>query len=518
VATIGIPSLSWTGQETITFTATDPGSASDSDSATFTVGEVNHRPVLHDIGNWSVNEEVLLTFTATADDEDEGQDLTFSLDVGPSVSVPDGAVITEEGVFTWTPTEAQGPGIYTFDVCVSDGALEDCETITVTVNEVNVKPNLDPIGNKDVNELVVLSFTVSAIDTDVPEQTLTFSLDSGTEGMVPFGADIDSGTGAFSWTPTEAQGQNVYTFDVCVYDGVLYDCDTIIVTVHEVNEAPELDAIESKSVDEGSLLTFTANADDPDLPAQALEFSLVGAPTGAAIVGETGAFSWTPTEAQGPNVYTFAVCVSDGALDDCTTITVTVNEVNTAPVLGAIGNKSVDEGSLLTFTATASDSDIPDQDLDFSLVGAPTGAVIDSLTGVFSWAPTEAQGPDDYTFDVCVSDGALDDCETIIVTVSEYVPKACFVLTLSHTGDGSDPTPNIPNSEGCEPGTYESGETINLSGAVPAGGWHIVSWYGTEDDSSTGDTNVVIMPGGDTEVGVDYETSVYIPLFLGPKN
>jgi hypothetical protein len=210
--------------------------------------------------------------------------------------------------------------------------------------------------------------------------------------------------------------------------------------------------------------------------------------------------------------------VSDGALDDCATITVTVNEVNAAPVLGAIGNKSVDEGSLLTFTATASDSDIPDQDLDFSLVGAPTGAVIDSLTGVFSWAPTEAQGPDDYTFDVCVSDGALDDCETIIVTVSEYVPKACFVLTLSHTGDGSDPTPNIPNSEGCEPGTYESGETINLSGAVPAGGWHIVSWYGTEDDSSTGDTNVVIMPGGDTEVGVDYETSVYIPLFLGPKN
>ena len=96
--------------------------------------------------------------------------------------------------------------------------------------------------------------------------------------------------------------------------------------------------------------------------------------------------------------------------------------------------------------------------------------------------------------------------------------KACYVLTLGHTGDGSDPTPDIPNSAGCEAGTYEPGETINLSGAAPAGGWHIASWYGTEADSSTGDTNVVIMPEGDTEVGVDYETYIFIPVFLGPNN
>jgi hypothetical protein len=46
--------------------------------------------------------------------------------------------------------------------------------------------------------------------------------------------------------------------------------------------------------------TFTATATDSDLPAQALTFSLVSAPPGAAIDASTGAFSWTPTEAQGP--------------------------------------------------------------------------------------------------------------------------------------------------------------------------------------------------------------------------
>ena len=51
---------------------------------------------------------------------------------------------------------------------------------------------------------------------------------------------------------------------------------------------------------------------------------------------------------------------------------ITVGEVNQAPVLAAIGNKSVDEGSLLTFTASATDPDLPANNLSFSLdAGAP---------------------------------------------------------------------------------------------------------------------------------------------------
>ena len=105
-------------------------------------------------------------------------------------------------------------------------------------------------------------------------------------------------------------------------------------------------------------------------------------------------------------------------LRDAETITVTVSEVNVAPVLGPIGDQSVAEEMLLSFTATATDPDIPAQTLTFSLAGAPAGAGI-TTGGVFTWTPTEAQGPGSYTFDVCVSDGALSDCETITVTVSE---------------------------------------------------------------------------------------------------
>src|SRR5262249_8430860 len=44
------------------------------------------------------------------------------------------------GVFTWTPSEAQGPGVYTFKVRVSDGTANTDADITITVNEVNLAP------------------------------------------------------------------------------------------------------------------------------------------------------------------------------------------------------------------------------------------------------------------------------------------------------------------------------------------------------------------------------------------
>jgi hypothetical protein len=145
-------------------------------------------------------------------------------------------------------------------------------------------------------------------------------------------------------------------------------------------------------VNEGQLLQVTATATDPDPSTNVLTFSLQGATNGASINPTTGVFSWTPSESQGPGPVSFTVRVTDGAggLDE-ETISVTVNEVNLPPVLGAIGNKTGVVGTPVTFTATATDPDIPANTLTFSLdAGAPTGASINPTTGVFSFTPTTA--------------------------------------------------------------------------------------------------------------------------------
>jgi hypothetical protein len=86
---------------------------------------------------------------------------------------------------------------------------------------------------------------------------------------------------------------------------------------------------------------------------------------------------------------------------------------NRAPILAAIGNKSANVNSLLTFTISATD---PDGDtVTYSAPHLPTGA---TLTGQnFTWTPTSAQvGTHNITF--IASDGALQDSEVVAFTVS----------------------------------------------------------------------------------------------------
>src|SRR5206468_1740525 len=119
-------------------------------------------------------------------------------------------------------------------------------------------------------------------------------------------------------------------------------------------------------------------------------------------------------------VYSFNVVVSDGTLTDTKPISLTVAEVNVAPVLSGVPvSATINEEQLYTFTASASDHDLPAQTLTFSLSGAPAGASINGSTGVFTWTPTEAQGPAVYNFNVVVSDGVTTDTKPIQLTVAE---------------------------------------------------------------------------------------------------
>jgi len=179
------------------------------------------------------------------------------------------------------------------------------------------------------------------------------------------------------------------------------------------------------NIDELAVFEFTATATDADpRPPDTLTFSLdTGTPLGATIttVGNTGVFTWTPSEAQGPGDYQFDVVVTDStANEDRQTINVTVNEVNVAPVLGAIGNQSGDELVELTFTALATDADVPADTLTYSLAaGFPSGASIDPVSGVFSWTPAEDQGNATITVQVTdnVPNSDVDASETITITV-----------------------------------------------------------------------------------------------------
>src|ERR1051325_8111119 len=385
---------------------------------TIHVTEVNLAPALAGVpASATIPELAAYTFTATATDADlPAQTLIFSLVGGPAGA----AIDSLSGAFTWTPSEAQGPWSYPFSVRVSDGVAHTDAAITLSVTEVNVAPALAGVpATATIPEMAAYTFTATATDADLPAQTRTFSLKDS-----PAGAAIDASTGVFTWTPTEAQGPGTYPFKVRVTDGIDTTEAAITLTVTEVNAAPGLAGVPgTATIPELAAYAFTATATDSDTPAQTLAFSLKDAPTGASIDATTGVFAWTPTEAQGPGGYPFKVRVNDGAATTEAAITLTVDEVNTAPVLAGVpASATIPELAAYTFTATATDSDLPTQALAFSLLTPPPGASIDVSTGVFSWTPTEAQGPGDYTFTVKVTDNgspALSDTKPITLHVDE---------------------------------------------------------------------------------------------------
>ena len=253
----------------------------------------------------------------------------------------------------------------------------------------------------------------------VAQNTLAYSLDAG----APAGASIERRTGKFTWTPTLAQA-GLWNITVRVTDqGGAQDWETIKVTVLGTgNNPPTLATIGSKTVKELTALTFTASATEPDA-GQTLTYSLdAGSPSGASINSSTGAFTWTPTEAQGPGSYPITVRVTDNgspSSNDFETITITVTEVNTAPVLAAIANQFVNEGQTLNLTASATDSDIPANTITYSVEG-PAGISINPSTGALTW--TAPAGADTNLVTVTARDNgnpSLYAARSFTVTVND---------------------------------------------------------------------------------------------------
>ena len=365
------------------------------------------------------NEAGSLVFEPIGDKQvDVGSTLTFevitqnsaqqvSIEADPNLPFDPNVVFVNK-VFSWTPT-SDGVGSYEVTFVAPRGQYEDFETITITVNSVKINqaPVLGAIGNKSVSEGSTLSFSVNATDPD--GDTVAYSVQN-----LPSGATFSGST--FNWTPASGQASS-YQVTFITSDGQLEDFETITITVNSVktNQAPELGAIGNKSVSKGSTLSFSVNATDPD--GDTVTYSVQNLPSGATFSGST--FSWKPKSGQ-VGSYQVTFIASDGQLQDFETITITVNNVytNQAPVLGAIGNKSVSEGSTLSFSVNATD---PDGDtVAYSVQNLPSGATFSGST--FSWTPGYGQAGS-YQVTFIASDGQLQDTETITITVTSAGPS-----------------------------------------------------------------------------------------------
>ena len=503
--------VSWTpteaqGPSTNAFTVqvADNGTPPLTDSKSFTVvvNEVNTRPVLTVPATQTIAELTTLSVNATATDSDvPANTLSFAL-----VSGPPGLTVSSGGGITWTPGEAQGPSTNPVTVRVFDNgspSLGATNTFQVIVTEVNSAPVLTLPADQTIAAQTTLSVNATAVDSDVPANTLTFALVSG-----PAGLTVSSG-GAITWTPTATQGPSTNVVTVRVSDDgspSLSATNSFRVIVTAANTAPVLTVPSNKTIREIlDTLVVTNTATDADVPANTLTFALVSAPVGVNLNPNTGVLSWTPTEAQGPSTNVITVKVSDNgspSLSATNSFQVIVTEVNSVPALVVPANQTIDELSTLVVTNRAGDPDVPANTFTFSLVSAPTGVSLDANTGVLTWTPTEAQGPSTNPITVRVTDNgtpALSSSRSFTVVVKEVnaapvlaaIPDRTNYLGTTVTFSATATDPDIPANTL----TFTLG-TNSPAGAVINPNTGAFQWTIPGPNSSTNSITVVVTDNG----------------------
>ena len=111
-------------------------------------------------------------------------------------------------------------------------------------------------------------------------------------------------------------------------------------------------------------------ASDPDLPEDELTFSVVLDPEHGALVGSGNTWTYTPADDyHGPDQFTYRVTDAAGLFSEAM-IVITVTPVNDSPV-AAEQELTTAEDTGLPIVLTASDPDLPEDELTFTVVLDP---------------------------------------------------------------------------------------------------------------------------------------------------
>jgi M6 family metalloprotease-like protein len=118
------------------------------------------------------------------------------------------------------------------------------------------------------------------------------------------------------------------------------------------------------------------------------------------------------------------------------------------PILTSPGDWSIDVTQLLSFTLYAFD---PNSDpITYTMAATPTGATLDSVTGIFNWIPGYTQ---EGIYDVMFTANStiLSDSKPVRITVSQTVPSSptgLSAVVISTFASRLDWTDTSPNEEG----------------------------------------------------------------------
>ncbi len=565
------PSYSQSGTYEFHIVATDTSLDTDEAFVQITVININAPPVLDAIADQGVTELSAITTIDAADGGDDfdsdAQALTYTCTYDTTIDgiVPAGigcAVLgisfnTGTGVMDWTPTGGQS-GTYEFRIRGTDGTDNGDEVFVISViagvsgNPAN-QPVLSNIINSAINEgqTFVADADDGGDDLDADGDPIIYSCwyDNTVDGTVAelntcgalANTTFNSSTGILVFSPDFSQAAS-YEFKIKGTDGTGFGQEIFFINVNNINQPPVLDAISNIVVNENVAITpidagdsTTGPANDMDVDGEVISYQChYDIVIDASVVeiamnncanlanstfnNTTGVFNWTPSLSQSGN-YEFRIRASDpGTLSDYEQFIITVNDVNSPPVIDVIADQlgAMENTAITQINANdgGDDLDADGQVITYSCVFDNTnngtvspgtncatisGLVFDGNFGTIDWTPNYNQAGI-YEFKITGTDGSTSDTEIFVIDVAN-TNRSPALNTISNivVTEQSAMSPFNPSDTTTGNDTDIDGDTITYS-----------CYYDTTVDFTVGAVNdcVTNLTGGATSIGFNTSTGV----------
>lgn len=407
----------------------------DSSADSVAISTDNSVPVARPAGPATATRNQVVTLDGSASADADGDPLEF---IWSWTSRPAGSAavldVTDNLRPVFTPDVF---GDYVVQLIVNDGWANSAPaTVTVAVPQ---PPNRAPNAVADSASTppgVAIDIAVLANDSDPDGDALTLA------GFTqPSNGSVVQLGSALRFTPASGFSGST-SFGYTISDGRETASALVTVTVvGAANTAPTVFAGADQDITApyanatlGVSLAGSVSDDGRPTPAQLTTLWSVVAGPGPVLFEGVDRAATRATLAV-PGTYTLRLTASDGALSGSDELELRVGTPgNRPPVLAPLPDRTLAVGESLAVPLAADDPD-PEDQLTFSLVSGPAGAVVDA-TGRLRWTAT---APGSFGFTVAVRDaGGLGGNRSFTATVTSGNRAPVFVtLTDDRTAPGA---------------------------------------------------------------------------------
>ena len=337
-----------------------------------------------------------------------GSDVTSSSNSFPAISA------SSSGALTFNPRpDFETMASFSAKITANDGINTTDQDIQVNITDVE---NEGPVFSSEVN--FTADENQTAIGTVVAEDPFGASVSytlSGTDASA-MTLDASSGELVFNSAP-DYETKASYSATVTATGGNGATAENITVTINNLNDnAPVFTSAASFSIDEN--LTTIGNVSATDADGDNITYSLSGTDASALSINSTsGALSFnSAADYETKNSYLVTIQASDSSNVTNQNITVTIKDINEAPIITSGSSFSANENQSDIGSITATDES---SNLIYELSGTDSSSIsINNVNGklTFNSAP-DYESKNNYSAIVKVSDDAFTTQQAFEVNI-----------------------------------------------------------------------------------------------------